>query len=318
MDIYFTWYILLAAFALDFILGDPRWMPHPIRWMGNAIDAMEPLFRSLIPDITVAGGIFAVTLIGGTWIITYTVIALAYKVHPALSVIIEIILIYYCISAKSLEKAAMDVSNALKAKNLEEAKQKVSMIVGRETGNLSEDGVARAATETVAENLVDGFISPIFFAAIGGSPMAMAYKMINTLDSMVGYKNETYFQFGKVAAKIDDIANFIPARLSVSVIAFAAQILYGKGKRAFKTAFVEGSNHASPNAGYSEAAFAGALAIRLGGPNCYHGSLVEKPYIGTRFGRIKIDHIKKACDLMLLSSVIWTGILSLILFMVKL
>jgi len=317
MDTYFIWYILLAAFAFDFVLGDPRWLPHPIRWMGNSIDIMEPLFRSVFPDTTVAGAIFAVIMITGTWIIATTTIALAAKIHPAIAVIIEIVLIYYCLSARSLEKAAMDVSNSLKAKKLDKAKQKVSMIVGRETENLTENGVARAATETVAENLVDGFISPLFFAAIGGAPLALAYKMINTLDSMIGYKSDKYIQFGKVSARIDDIANFIPARLSVPVIAFAAQLLYGKGKRSIKTAFIEGTNHSSPNAGYSEAAFAGALSIKLGGPNYYHGKLVEKPYIGTHFGSIKIDHIKESCDLMLLSSVIWAGILALILFITE-
>ena len=158
------------------------------------------------------------------------------------------------------------------------------MIVGREVKYLDNTGVVKATIETVAENFVDGFLSPLCFALVGGVPLAMAYKMINTLDSMVGYKNEKYILFGRVAAKIDDIANYIPARISLVVISFAAGLLdIRKGKRALLTGFKDGRLHKSPNAGYPEAAFAGALKIKLGGPNYYHGKLVEKPYIGSRF-----------------------------------
>jgi adenosylcobinamide-phosphate synthase len=168
--------------------------------------------------------------------------------------------------------------------------------------------MARAAVETVAENLVDGVISPLFFAAIGGAPVAMAYKMANTLDSMIGYKNEKYLYFGRAAAWLDDVLNYVPARLSVPVIALAAQLLAGKGARAFETAVKEGANHSSPNAGLPEAAFAGALAVKLNGPNTYNGKLVDKPYIGVHFGQTKIEHIKRSCDLMMLSSILWLGI----------
>ena len=177
--------------------------------------------------------------------------------------------------------------------------------MGRDVGGYDAAGIARATVETVAENLVDGVMAPLFFAAIGGAPLAMAYKMTNTLDSMVGYKNETYLQFGKASARIDDIINFIPARLSVLTIALACQILSGMGTRSLKIAVTEGANHSSPNAGYAEAAFAGALAVKLNGPNYYHGKMVDKPYIGIRFGKTMPGHIKKACDLMLLSSVLW-------------
>jgi adenosylcobinamide-phosphate synthase len=163
--------------------------------------------------------------------------------------------------------------------------------------------------ETVAENLVDGVISPLFFAAIGGAPLAMVYKMVNTLDSMVGYKNETYEYFGKASARSDDMFNYIPARLSVPIIALATQILSGNGCRSLITAVKEGAHHASPNAGYSEAAFAGALAIRLNGPNYYNGKLVEKPFIGVKFGSTTVAHIKQACDVMMLSSLLGLGIL---------
>jgi adenosylcobinamide-phosphate synthase len=179
------------------------------------------------------------------------------------------------------------------------------MIVGRDIDNYKEDGLARATVETVAENLVDGVTAPLFFAAIGGAPLALAYKMTNTLDSMVGYKNQTYQQFGKASARIDDVLNYLPARLTVPVIALATQILSGHGKRSLKTAVCEGTNHASPNAGYPEAAFAGALALKLNGPNYYIGQLVDKPYIGVHFGQSSSDHIKRACDIMMLSSFLW-------------
>jgi len=167
---------------------------------------------------------------------------------------------------------------------------------------LDENGVSRAAVETVAENLVDGIISPLFYAAVGGAPLCLAFKMVSTLDSMVGYKNDRYLYFGRSAALMDDIANYIPARLSTPVIALAAQILGGSGKRALGTALREGRNHASPNAGIPEAAFAGALGVKLGGPSFYHGSLVSKPYIGAEFDTVGAYHIPRACDLMMLSA----------------
>jgi adenosylcobinamide-phosphate synthase len=179
------------------------------------------------------------------------------------------------------------------------------MIVGRDVTELSDTGVARAAVETVAENLVDGVISPLFFAAIGGGPLAMAYKMVNTLDSMVGYKSPRYWEFGRAAAKIDDAANFLPARLSVPFIALAAQLLARNGKRALFTAMKEGEKHASPNAGFPEAAFAGALGVWLGGPNTYGGQVINKPVIGYRFGPTRPDHIRKACHCMVMAAIFW-------------
>ncbi|OQY04120.1 MAG: cobalamin biosynthesis protein CobD [Desulfobacteraceae bacterium 4572_123] len=302
-------FILPAALVLDMILGDPRCFPHPVRWMGRAIEIFEPCFRKALRNRTLAGGFFAVFLIGSTWLLTFALVSVAGNIAPWAGLLVQIVLIYYCISARSLEKEAMEVARSLRRKDLHRARQQVAMIVGRDVEQLDNGGVARATFETVAENLVDGVISPLFFAALGGAPLAMAYKMINTLDSMVGYKNERYMEFGKAAARIDDAANYIPSRLSVFVIGAAAQILAGNGALAFKTAWQDGAMHSSPNAGYSEAAFAGALRVRLGGPNYYHGRLVEKPYIGHKFGPVGIDHIKKGCELMLISSMLWVCIL---------
>ena len=309
MDLLPALYVLPIAFLFDLLFGDPQNLPHPIRWMGNAIEALEPYFRKIPIAPTLSGLLFALALVAGTWSLSALLLAAANGLHPKLKVALEIALIYYCISARSLKDAAMDVSRCLEQKNIERARKKVGLIVGRDVAHYREDGIARAAVETVAENLVDGVISPLFFAALGGAPLAMAYKMINTLDSMVGYKNERYLFFGKVSARIDDILNYIPARLSIPIIALASQLLAGNGGRSFKTAVTEGSHHSSPNAGLPEAAFAGALAVKLNGPNIYDGKLVDKPYIGIRFGEARLEHIKKACDIMTLSSFLWLGVL---------
>jgi len=309
MESYGLLIILPAAFLLDLILGDPQILPHPVRWMGKVIELLEPAFRKFSKNLTVSGTFFALFLILTSWVITFIIVVIAGKLHPILEIVIEIVLIYWCISVRSLQQSAMEVSRSLMKGGIKEAKKKVSLIVGRDVEKLTEGGIVKATIETVAENLVDGVISPLFFAVIGGAPLAIAYKMVNTLDSMVGYKNDKYIHFGKAAARIDDIANFIPARLSVPIISLAAQILSRKGLHAFKTAVLEGKKHSSPNAGFPEASFAGTMGIKLGGPNYYHGRIVHKPYIGKLFGKSDITHIKKACDLMMLSSVIWLVIL---------
>lgn len=309
MDLLSSLYVLPIAFLLDILLGDPKYLPHPIRWMGKAIETLEPYFRKIPLQTAFNGLLFALGLVIGTWSLTALSLVVANSLHPLLKIGLEIIFIYYCISARSLRNAAMEISRCLGEKNVKGARKKVALIVGRDVDKYEKDGIARAAVETVAENLMDGVISPLFFAAIGGAPLAMAYKMVNTLDSMVGYKNEKYVNFGKASARIDDILNYIPARLCIPLIAIASQLLAGKGMLAFKTAVREGSNHSSPNAGLPEAAFAGALNVKLNGPNYYNGKLVDKPYIGIRFGEARIEHIKKACDIMMLSSLLWLGIL---------
>lgn len=302
------WIVLPMAFAMDVFLGDPEYLPHPIRWMGKAITFFEVHFRKLPINLTLSGALFSISLVIVSWFITFIFVKICGTVHLFAGILVEIILIYYTISAKSLDDSAMAVYRSLKKGDLAESKNRLSLIVGRDVTGLDREGIVRATVETVGENLVDGFISPLFYAALGGAPLAMAYKMINTLDSMIGYKNPTYRHFGKITAKIDDIANFIPARLSVPVVSIAAKILSGCGLPALKTAIRDGKKHSSPNAGYPEAAFAGTLGIRLGGPNYYNGILVSKPFIGKAFFKTNAEDIKKACDLMLLSSLLWVGI----------
>lgn len=302
-------YVLPIAYLSDLIIGDPERLPHPVRWMGKAIETAEARFRRFPIPLSISGLLFALFLIFSTWLLTLILVKVAGCIHPVLRGILEIVLIYYAISVRSLESSAMAVYGALRNGDPILAKEKLSMIVGRDVAPLSDEGVIRASVETVAENLVDGVISPLFYAAIGGAPLAIAYKMINTLDSMVGYKNEKYEQFGKASARIDDLANYIPARLAVFVIALAAEFILCSGIRALKTAFYEGKRHSSPNSGYPEAAFAGVLEVRLGGPNYYAGQSVSKPYIGEKFGEVSINDIPKACDIMILSSFLWFLIL---------
>jgi adenosylcobinamide-phosphate synthase len=276
--------------------------------MGKAIDVFEPYFRKIPTGLVMSGFIFTIFLVVGTGFLTWLVLQCAQWLSPIAKSCIEIIFIYFCISARSLENAAMEIHQHLRQHEVDKAREKVALVVGRDVDQYAAEGLSRATVETVAENLVDGVISPIFYAAIGGAPLAMIYKMVNTLDSMIGYKNEKNIFFGKASARLDDILNYIPARLSIPIISLATQILSGKGRRSFKTAIVEGANHSSPNAGYPEAAFAGALAVKLNGPNYYGGKLVHKPYIGVAFGNTLPKHIAKACHIMLLASTIWVAV----------
>ncbi|MCF8105921.1 MAG: adenosylcobinamide-phosphate synthase CbiB [Desulfohalobiaceae bacterium] len=315
MDFFVSgWSVLPAAFILDLILGDPLRLPHPVRLMGRVIQMAEPRFRRLPFNPILCGGLLAGFLIPATWLLAWLALKLAFLFYPLVSYLLEVVLVYYCLSARSLATAAREVGQALESRDLNTARQKVGLIVGRDVDGLSRTGVAQGAVETVAENFVDGVLAPLFFAALGGAPLALAYKMVNTLDSMVGYKNEAYIAFGRVAARLDDGANYLPARFSVVVIGLGSWLLFGRFRTSLRTALQEGRNHSSPNAGLPEAAFAGALQARLGGPNIYQGQLVDKPFIGLSFDRPGPEKIKPACILMLVSSTIWVFTVSAVLF----
>jgi adenosylcobinamide-phosphate synthase len=299
-----AWYVLAAAFVLDFFLGDPRYLPHPVVGMGNAIGFFEPRFRQAFKNPLTAGGFFTFFLVGLTYVQVLILITLTAWIHPLLGAGVQTVLLFFCFSVKGLKHAAMAVAKPLARKDLTAAREKIGLIVGRDPRNLDEAGVTRAAVETVAENFVDGFLAPLFWAVILGVPGAMAYKMINTLDSMVGYQNDRYLLFGRVSARLDDAANFIPARVSVFVIAAAAAFLPGiSGTGALRVGMSQGRRHKSPNAGFPEAAFAGALKIRLGGPSIYHGREVDKPFIGSAYADPDISAVHQACRLMQAASV---------------
>lgn len=292
-----------AGLVLDLLLGDPHYWPHPVRWMGRAIERFEPVCRNVFSSERLAGVAFASGLIAVTWLVTLILLKIMAAIHPVAGLLVEAVLIYFCLSIRSLRDAAMEIFNLLKAGDVDTARRRLAFIVGRDVERYEAPDIARAAVETVAENFVDGVLSPLFFCALGGAPLMMAYKMVNTMDSMVGYKNERYRRFGTAAARIDDVANFVPARLSVLFIALSTHLLNRQhGKRALKTGLTEGHRHSSPNAGYPEAAFAGALGVKLNGPNYYHGKLVDKPFLGERFGPVTLVHIQQTCRLMLMAS----------------
>lgn len=298
------WYIPALALAIDLAAGDPQWLPHPVRLMGWAADRLEPPFRRLSRHPELSGGLFTAALVGGSYLATLALVVAAARIHPLAGISGQVIIIYTCLAPRCLYEEAIKVRALLASGNLEGARTQVGMLVSRDARSLDETGITRAAVETVAENFVDGVLSPLFYAALLGAPGAVAFKMASTLDSMVGYKNERYMRFGKASARLDDILNWIPARLSIPVIAIAARLMFHSGKQALQTARREGGHHNSPNAGRPEAAFAGALGVKINGPNLYHGKFVEKPWIGTGFDPPAAADIERAAQLMLISTLI--------------
>jgi adenosylcobinamide-phosphate synthase len=296
-------YQILIAILLDQLLGDPRWLPHPVRIIGAACTGCERLTRALLPPF--AAGICSVALILGlTGATTWGMLAGATLLHPWLGSLVSILLLYTTIAPRDLVRHSTEVYTPLAAGDLPEARRRVGMIVGRDTAALDEEGVARATVESVAESMVDGVTAPLFFAVLGGPMGAMLYKAINTMDSMFGYKNERYRAFGWAAARLDDLANFIPARISSLMIPAAAFLLRLDAKGALFILLRDRRKHASPNSGHTEAAVAGALGVQLGGPSPYFGRMVEKPTLGEAVRSIEPQDILRANRLMLLSSAI--------------
>lgn len=305
-------FALLLGFLLDLLLGDPRWLPHPIRAIGALIAGLEKVLRKLFPKSQggeLAGGaalvILVLALSGG---FTLLVLWLCGKVGLWLRFLAETILCFQLLATRSLKGESMKVYKALKAGDLEGARYAVSMIVGRDTQCLDEAGVARAAVETVAENASDGVIAPLIFLAIGGAPLGMVYKAVNTMDSMVGYKNDRYLWFGRCAAKLDDLVNFIPARLAGLLMCLGAGFSGFDAPNALRIFRRDRKNHKSPNSAHTEAAAAGALHIQLGGANYYFGKLVDKPTIGDP------DHPVEPLDIVRVNRLMYaTAFLALVL-----
>lgn len=312
MTITLRLFALLLGFLLDLLLGDPRWLPHPIRAIGALIAALEKVLRKIFPKSRsgqLAGGVALVILVlvlsGG---FTLLVLWLCGKVGLWLRFLAETILCFQLLATRSLKGESMKVYKALKAGDLEGARYAVSMIVGRDTQCLDEAGVARAAVETVAENASDGVIAPLIFLAIGGAPLGMVYKAVNTMDSMVGYKNDQYLWFGRCAAKLDDVVNFIPARLAGLLMCLGAGFSGFDAPNALRIFRRDRKNHKSPNSAHTEAAAAGALHIQLGGSNYYFGKLVEKPTIGDA------DHPVEPLDIVRVNRLMYaTAFLALVL-----
>jgi len=295
---------VVFAYILDLLFGDPPSLPHPVKGMGKTIVFLEKFFRKLPLNLYISGCILALILVGGTFIVVKEAISVVFKFNSFLGEAVTIFFIYTAISIRDLDKEAKEVYLALKMDNIVLARKKLSLIVGRDTENLTHDEIVRATIETIAENTVDGVISPIFYAFIGGAPLALAFKAISTLDSMVGYKNERYLKFGWASARLDDFANYIPARLSAFIIPLAASIKKRKGIASFSIMIKDRKKSLSPNAGIPESAFAGAMGITLGGRAYYHGKKVSIPIIGKNIKPKDIDDIQQAIRLMYISSAI--------------
>lgn len=304
-----------AGFVLDLLLGDPYFFPHPIRLIGKWIAYLEKKLLAEPADGTKLsetkklnrGRLLVVLVLVFTGGLALLILIAAYTLHPFAGCAVEGIMTYQILATKCLKQESMKVYKKLAEGNLQEARRAVSMIVGRDTENLDEIGVAKAAIETVAENTSDGVIAPMLYLAIGGPVLGFLYKAVNTMDSMVGYKNERYLNFGRAAAKLDDAVNFFPARISAGLM-IAASFLLGKafdGRRARRIYQRDRYQHASPNSAQTEAVCSGALGVRMAGDACYFGKLVQKPWIGDDLRPVEYEDIKRVNRL--LYGTAWLG-----------
>ncbi len=312
--------VVVLGFLLDFVLGDPVWMPHPVRWMGWLIAKMEPVIRRVLPKSEKGcfwgGALLAVLTCAVFTAGAGTLIWAAGKVHRMLGFFVEVWICYQMLAAKSLKTESMKVYEQLKKGDLQAARKALSMIVGRDTEHLSPEQVVKAAVETVAENTSDGVIAPLFYLLLGGAPLGVLYKAVNTLDSMIGYKNERYLFFGRFAARLDDLLNWIPARLTAIFMAASALFCGLDGAGAWRIWKRDRRKHPSPNSAQAESACAGALGIQLGGASRYQGVLVEKPALGDATRPAATGDIPAACKLMYLASVMGLAVLGLLKMMV--
>lgn len=306
---------LIIGFVMDLIIGDPHNPVHPVRIIGNIAKIIENFYRKILPNkLKIAGFLSWLWIVIPTYLITLEMVKLGKFISPVVGIILEGILVYFCISAKGLKVEGLKVIKILAKGDIEKARIQLSYIVGRDTKSLDEKAIVRAVIETVAENMSDGVIAPLIFAGIGGAPLAMAYKAINTCDSMFGYKNDKYIEFGFASARFDDIANYIPARITGYLIVIASAILGLNLKESYKIYKRDRYNHTSPNSAHPEAAVAGALGIMLGGENYYFGKLVEKPTIGDLKKEIEIDDLYKTNNILLIVSIMGLSIALLINF----
>jgi adenosylcobinamide-phosphate synthase len=280
--------LIAASYATDWLIGDPEWMPHPVRGIGWAITTGERFLRRLDLENRyelAAGGLLAVTVTAASALVARGMVRWAHARGRVLGPIFEVWLGSTCLATRDLLDKSAQVIYALGSSNLRPARRLLARIVGRDTASLNEPEICRAVIETLAESLSDGVIAPLFYFALGGVPIAVAYKAVNTLDSMIGHRDVKYLRFGRLAARLDDAANWIPARITALLICLTAALLLreGSGSRAVRIWICDGSRHASPNAGHPESAMAGALAVQLGGTNFYNGDSVISPHLGSEF-----------------------------------
>ena len=289
---------IVMGFLLDLWLADPAWMPHPVVIMGKCITGLEKFLRARFPATPegerAAGRVLAVVLPVGTLLLTAAVCVVANRLHPLLGLAVQTIWCWQALAVKGLAVESRRVYGCLAAEDLPGARKAVARIVGRDTQNLTEEGVTKAAIETVAENFSDGVVAPLVYMLIGGAPLALCYKAINTMDSMVGCKNQRYLHFGRAAARLDDAANFLPSRLAALFWILAAALTGQDEKNAWRIWRRDRRNHASPNSAQTESACAGALGVQLAGPAYYFGEYYDKPTIGDARRAVEPQDILRA------------------------
>lgn len=312
----------VIGYFLDLIIGDPHWLYHPVRLIGKLIEVSEKLLRKIFPKNEkgeLTAGVFLVIIVCGvTSAVVWGIDYLAYRINIYAGIAVESIFCFLFLATKSLKTESMKVYDKIAQGDLEGGRKAVSMIVGRDTQNLSDTGVIKAAVETVAENLSDGVIAPLFYLLIGGSVLGAFYKAVNTMDSMVGYKNDVYMYFGRAAAKFDDVVNYIPARLSAYMLIFASMLCGKDYRHAYKIYKRDRYNHSSPNSAQTEAVCAGALNIQLAGDAYYFGKLVKKPFIGDPIKPVVVENIRDINNMMYAASMSTMIILGLIRFIIQL
>lgn len=296
---------IALALLLDLLLGDPRWMPHPVRGMGRLIEAGEQALRRRFPGHERLAGVFlAASVVLGVYALGWALSSASEKIDPALRVAVQALLVYFSLAPRDLAVHALRVRRELRAGNLAGAKAKVSMMVGRDVAPLDEKGVIRATVESVAENTIDGVTAPLFFAFLGGGPAALAYRAANTLDSMVGYRHPPYTNVGWASARFDDLLNLIPARLTALVMPLAGIFLGGSILGGYRALLRDGRKHDSPNSGLPEAAMAGLLGVELGGSHWYREKYYPSPWIGFDRRPIDPEDIVKAIGVMAMTTLI--------------
>ena len=303
---------VLGGFGLDLLLADPAWMPHPVVGMGKAIAALESGLRRLFPATPAgeraAGRVLAAVLPVGTFALTAGALALAYRLHPAAGFGLELLWCWQALALRGLAGESGKVYAELARDDLPAARKAVSRIVGRDTAALTAEGVTKAAVETVAENFSDGVAAPLLYLLIGGAPLGLAYKAVNTMDSMVGYKNKRYIDFGRAAAHLDDAANFLPARLAALLWIAAAGLAGFDAKNAWRIWRRDRFCHASPNSAQTESACAGALGVQLAGPAFYFGEYYDKPTIGDGSRPVEPADILRANRMLYLAGFLALGL----------
>lgn len=308
----------LAGFVLDLLFGDPHWLPHPIRLIGRLISFLEKKLYDETKNLRARGSVLVVLVLLITGVVSGGILYFVYRIQPVAGCAVESIMTYQILAVRSLKVESMKVYDALQTGTIEDARRAVSMIVGRDTACLNEAGVTKAAVETVAENTSDGVIAPMIALAVGGPFLGFLYKAVNTMDSMIGYKNDRYLLFGRTAAKLDDVVNYLPARISAYLM-IAAAYLAGRdfdGTRAFSVYRRDRRKHASPNSAHTEAVCAGALGVRLAGDASYFGKIVKKPYIGDDVRPVEISDIRRANRLLYVTAFLCEAILLVLLIVV--